>query len=289
MKFDINNINDIVENSYTKEEKEEFYSLKKKYNLNDEKLKELIKNVTIYSDFDDVIVDLFTPWVKDINKRNKTNYKREEVKDFFWFSNLENGMEFLQNENLYQLKDENQKDLIKLRKDVIPFFKELERNDMLSNVVIVTSTYEKNYISKKKYIKDNLSNYLDIDNMVTTSKKYLLSFDNAILIDDGSHNVVQTVMSNPYATAFVLNQPHNESLYTGKRIKRINSLKEVLVNLPLTTLRNYDRHFDFEKQYLREETLQIKSRQLEEEKKKQQLEEEKRKQKLDNNNYSLSL
>ncbi len=289
MKFDINNINDIVENSYTKEEKEEFYSLKKKYNLNDEKLKELIKNVTIYSDFDDVIVDLFTPWVKDINKRNKTNYKREEVKDFFWFSNLENGMEFLQNENLYQLKDENQKDLIKLRKDVIPFFKELERNDMLSNVVIVTSTYEKNYISKKKYIKDNLSNYLDVDNMVTTSKKYLLSFDNAILIDDGSHNVVQTVMSNPYATAFVLNQPHNESLYTGKRIKRINSLKEVLVNLPLTTLRNYDRHFDFEKQYLREETLQIKSRQLEEEKKKQQLEEEKRKQKLDNNNYSLSL
>mgnify|MGYP000567775252 CR=1 FL=1 len=289
MKFDINNINDTVENSYTKEEKEEFYSLKKKYNLNDEKLKELIKNVTIYSDFDDVIVDLFTPWVKDINKRNKTNYKREEVKDFFWFSNLENGMEFLQNENLYQLKDENQKDLIKLRKDVIPFFKELERNGMLSNVVIVTSTYEKNYISKKKYIKDNLSNYLDIDNMVTTSKKYLLSFDNAILIDDGSHNVVQTVMSNPYATAFVLNQPHNESLYTGKRIKRINSLKEVLVNLPLTTLRNYDRHFDFEKQYLREETLQIKSRQLEEEKKKQQLEEEKRKQKLDNNNYSLSL
>ncbi len=288
MKFDINNINDIVENSYTKEEKEEFYSLKKKYNLNDEKLKELIKNVTIYSDFDDVIVDLFTPWVKDINKRNKTNYKREEVKDFFWFSNLENGMEFLQNENLYQLKDENQKDLIKLRKDVIPFFKELERNGMLSNVVIVTSTYEKNYISKKKYIKDNLSNYLDVDNMVTTSKKYLLSFDNAILIDDGSHNVVQTVMSNPYATAFVLNQPHNESLYTGKRIKRINSLKEVLVNLPLTTLRNYDRHFDFEKQYLREETLQIKSKQLEEEKKKQQLEEEKRKQKLDNS-YSLSL
>ena len=288
MKFDINNINDIVENSYTKEEKEEFYSLKKKYNLNDEKLKELIKNVTIYSDFDDVIVDLFTPWVKDINKRNKTNYKREDVKDFFWFSNLENGMEFLQNENLYQLKDENQKDLIKLRKDVIPFFKELERNGMLSNVVIVTSTYEKNYISKKKYIKDNLSNYLDVDNMVTTSKKYLLSFDNAILIDDGSHNVVQTVMSNPYATAFVLNQPHNESLYTGKRIKRINSLKEVLVNLPLTTLRNYDRHFDFEKQYLREETLQIKSKQLEEEKKKQQLEEEKRKQKLDNS-YSLSL
>lgn len=122
MKFDINNINDIVK-SYSKEEKEEFYFLKKKYNFDDEKLKNLVKNVTIYSDFDDVIVDLFTPWVKDINKRNKTNYKREDVKDFFWFSNIENGMEFIQDENLYQLKDDDKKDLIKLRKDVIPFLK----------------------------------------------------------------------------------------------------------------------------------------------------------------------
>lgn len=265
MKFDINNLKSITD-TYSKEEKEEFEKLIKKYNFNDEKLKNLIKNVTIYSDFDDVIVDLMTPWVEDINKRNGTKYKKTDVKDFFWFSNIENGMKFLDNEELYQLKDNKGKDIIKLRSDVIPFFNELKRNDMLSNVVIVTSTFEKNYVSKKKYIKENLSSYIDPDNIVTTSKKYLLRFDNAILIDDGSHNVEQTVMSNPYANAFVLNQPHNESLYTGKRIKRINSLKEVLIKLPLTSLRNFDRHFDMEKHYLKLETFEVKSKQLEKEK-----------------------
>lgn len=173
MKFDINNLKSITD-TYSKEEKEEFENLMKKYNFNDEKLKNLIKNVTIYSDFDDVIVDLMTPWVEDINKRNGTKYKKTDVKDFFWFSNIENGMKFLDNEELYQLKDNKGKDVIKLRSDVIPFFNELKRNDMLGNVVIVTSTFEKNYVSKKKYIKENLSSYIDPDNIVTTSKKYLL-------------------------------------------------------------------------------------------------------------------
>lgn len=275
MKFDINNIDEII-NDYTKEEKQEIKSIIAKYKgteneIDKEGIKELVQNVTIYSDFDDVLVDLMKAWVKDINKKTNTDYKYKDVNNFRWFQGIEGGMDFLENEDLYQKKDEKGEQIIKLRNDVIPFLKELKRNDMLDNLLIVTATYYKNYVSKKEFISEHLSEYIDEKSVVTTNSKFSLDFNNAVLIDDGAHNVEDTVMTNPYAYTFVISHPHNQKLYTGKRIKRILTLKEVLYYLPLTVLRSYDRRMDPEKAYLRREGMLNKKRRREVRKKNEEV------------------
>jgi 5'(3')-deoxyribonucleotidase len=257
MKFDINNLKEHINNS---EFKNEIKELMKTHHIDLEYLKSLIKTVTIYCDYDEVLADLMSPWVENINKNNGTNWKKKDVVDFYWFDKQPNGKVFLDNPNVY--------DEILPKKDAIPFLKTLEKNKLLDNLSIVTATYDKNVESKSKHIQKYFKDY--ISRKHTTSYKWELDYTNAILIDDGAHNVENTVIKNPYAHAFVLDYKHNQHLYTGKRIIRIKSLNEIFNYLPLIVLKNYDRQFNPEKQYLRKEAFEgkfKKTKELEEIKK----------------------
>lgn len=267
--FNIENIKEYMQKSKYKNEMKDII---KEHNLKEEDIKELINNLTIYSDYDDVLVELIKPWVKDINDNLGTNYTKKDVKSFFWFDqfNPKIGFNFLNNREVY--------DKIKLKSETKTFFKILEKNNLLKNLHIVTATVPQNVESKDKHIKKNFSKYIDPKTQkTTTSAKWMLDFTNAILIDDRSHNRENVVMANPYAITFILNDFHNSDLYTGKRIIRVNSILEIFQHLPYVVLINYDRHFNPKYNYLKKEAMKSKHKLLEEAKKKLQIEKDYRK------------
>jgi len=272
MKFDINNIEKIIENSNYKEEIKELIS---KYDeITIETLTNMIKSMKLYCDYDEVLCDLITPWIKDINSRNNTKYKNSDVNDFFWFEGIENGLEFLNDSKMY--------DRVNPTKESKLFLKTLEKNKLINNLSIVTSTMTNAVVSKEKHINTHFSKFIDLKRVHTTSSKWEMNYDNAILIDDGFHNAVKTVIANPYAYVFLLNYDHNKDFYTGKRIIRINSLMEVFDYLPLIAMRSYDRHFSPEFEHLRKEMYINKSQSIEKLEKKYSIK------KKENNHISLN-
>jgi len=244
--FDINKIKEQVSSS---KDKQEIIKLMKKYKINYKELKNMINNLTIYCDYDEVLADLVTPWLKYLNDLNGTNWKSKDVDSFYWFNEQANGIEFLNNRNLY--------DNIPIKKGSIEFFETLKKNNMLENLTIVTATVTPTIESKEKHMKKYFKDYINLKKVVTTGSKWQMDYTNAVLIDDGAHNVEDTVIKNPYAHAFILNYSHNKDLYDGKRITRINSLNEFFNHLPLLVLKKYDRFFDPEQKHLREENFSI--------------------------------
>lgn len=228
--------------------KQEIDEILSKYpELNENSISQLIQNYKIYCDFDEILVDLITPWLKDINHRNGTLFNREDVDSFHWFDNQKNGLEFLNNDDVY--------DSVLPRQEALLFLEKLKELGLLKNLVIVTATNSRNVFSKDKHIEKHFKEYFSHHQVVTTKSKDLLDYSNAVLIDDGIHNVEAVVMKNPYARALILHYKHNESLDTGNRIQRINSLMDFFDLLPLLVLQSYDRFFDPEKSYLRKEAF----------------------------------
>lgn len=215
--------------------------------LTEDSVNQLIQNYKIYCDYDEVLVELITPWIEDINKRNNASFTNDDVDYFHWFNGVENGLEFLNQDDLY--------DQIKPKKEAIIFLEKLKELDLLKNLVIVTATNSRNVPSKDKHIEKYFKDYFSHDQVVTTKSKDLLDYTNGVLIDDGAHNAEAVVIKNPYARALVLHYKHNANLYTGQRIQRIYSLMDFFDYLPLLVLQSYDRFFDPEKEYLRREAF----------------------------------
>ncbi len=244
MKFDINNLEELVE---TSKYKDEIISYMKKYDLNINSIKYLIQNITIYCDYDEVLADLVTPWVDNLNNINGTSHTTEDVSDFFWFSKQPNGLDFLQKDDVYSV--------VKPTEQASAFLSMLKTNNLLNNFYIVTATENNSVSSKEKHVLKYFSNYLSPPKIITNKYKYMMNYVNSVLIDDGAHNALDTVMKNPYARAVILNYKHNSELYTGKRIMRIDFLLEFFELLPIIVLRNYDRFFDPEQEHLRKESF----------------------------------
>jgi len=260
--YTINDIVDKLSNPDCSDEYiEEIHELMIKNNLSIEEAISNLRHMRIYFDYDDWIVDLINPWVKYLNEKNNTNYKKEEIKEFFFFSSIQNGMDFL-------LKEEDPYQYVKVREGILELFIELENNGLLNNVSIVTATVPETYLSKKKqYEKDIYNPLCEIfqhkfnkefpltysDTFITTTKKELLNYNNAVLVDDAKHNVEKVVKINTYAYAMVVNHEHNQNLTTGDRIIRLNKTEDFFKILFLISLKSYDRRNDENKPHLKEE------------------------------------
>ena len=105
----------------------ELYKKNPELNENDVQAEHILKdleNMTLYLDFDDVIVDLLTSWVEYLNNMGfeldgKKNLTREDMTDFSIFDKMTNEIEglspfdFLQDEFLYLTMEETLKKIIK--------------------------------------------------------------------------------------------------------------------------------------------------------------------------------
>jgi len=203
----------------------------------------------LYFDYDDWLVDLAGPWLEDLNKQNNTSYVKADIDNFYWFKNQPGGLNFLEkNNDVYKN--------VVVRDGIFDLFVWLEKNELLDNVTIVTSTHPNSYRSKIKHFEEKICAPLNIifqkefgynfpltfeNDFVTTSQKWKLNFNNAVLVDDAVHNVQKVVDKNPYAYAIVVNQSHNQELKTGKRISRLTNINDFFKQLVLISVQSFDR------------------------------------------------
>jgi len=255
MNFNVNDIKKEIQklenNDINKKFKKKVFDLMTKNDLNWSDVSLLMKNTTLYFDYDEVIADLIGAWLIDINMRNNTNYTKSDVTTWNWFSKQKNGMKFLTDVN------DTYKN-VKVEPIIFKFFLALGRNEMINNVTIVTATHPATYLSKIKHFEEKVQapaqlmfqkelgiNFpLNFENdFVTTKRKEKLDFyvKNSILLDDGGHNAMSVVEENDYAYVLLLNYSHNEYLQTGSRIKRLHHLEDFFFTLTLTTLEAYDK------------------------------------------------
>ncbi len=90
--FNINNLKeDIEDNRY----KAKIRYLMSKHDIDLDKLIKLIKSMTIYLDYDEVLVDLNKAWLKYYNQENQTDFKYTDIDKFYWWDNKPKGLDFL--------------------------------------------------------------------------------------------------------------------------------------------------------------------------------------------------
>jgi hypothetical protein len=201
-------------------------------NINNEQLKDLIKEFTIQCDYDEVLVDLITPWINSINKKQGTNYTNE-IPEFHFFEKIEGGLDYLSIPDVYQTE-------VKPFDNSLKFIQTLSKLNLMENFHIVTSTVSAQHDSKIKQIKEIFPE-INIKNVHTTSNKGELSRLNSVLIDDAIHNNMNVVENNSYAYAMILNKSWNKDMKVGKRVKRIDDINDFFKFFPMLVLENYER------------------------------------------------
>jgi 5'(3')-deoxyribonucleotidase len=237
--FDINNLKNVIEES---KHKAKIKYLMTKHDIDLQMLQHLIKTMSIYLDYDEVLVDLNKAWLLYYNKNNNTDYVYEDIDKFYWWDTKPNGLDFLEKEK------DCYKD-VKPRIDVENFFEIIKNNNMIDNISIATFSYPRNILSKFNNIRKYFP-FISDRKVFITGQKWDLNFNHAIMIEDGANNATEIVSKNPYAYILLLDTIHNKDLKTGNRIKRIESIIELFDYLPLLALENYNRHHDINKLHL---------------------------------------
>ena len=180
-------------------------------------------------------------FVEKLWKAYKTGKKfrltKQDIDHFHIFNELPLGLNFLEKGNIYL--DENfENPIVKPKPDALKLYKQLDKLGLLEKTYILTSSFPGTEYSKYMYVKKIFPKLAD--KIITTKQKGIVA-KGGIMIDDGPHNVQASVIKSDYTYGLILNYPHNLDLATGKRIKRINSLEEVIDYLPLLHLAIYDR------------------------------------------------
>lgn len=247
----------IKKNPYNEEIKE----IMNKYDLNYEIIKKHIENMSIYIDFDEIIVALIPAWVEYmknvgiLNEQTNKPFIEKEIDSFDKFDKIgSKAMNFLDDFFLYLSLDEAKKinpsyerffSEIKMKDDAIELFKILKNikidnikepekeKTLFDNIKILTASAPKTHWSKYEFIKNNIPEINLKTQLITTGDKSNINDirEFAILIDDGIHNHVNATKNNDFITTFLLDYQHNQELKTredgfGKRIFRIKSLSE---------------------------------------------------------------
>lgn len=245
----IQNIEYYIQNANNEYAKKALKLLKEN-NISFDVLTKHIENMSIFLDFDEVIVDLITPWLEYmeakqiINPETGVAFVRKDIDTFTKFNDIgPESMKFLNDFFLYHSLEEAQKidptytrlfSEVKLKSDAIRFFDILKENGLLTNIKILTASASKTSWSKNEFVQKHLSKYIEpFKQIITTGDKGIINDIKkfAILVDDGEHNHIGTTAQNDFITTFLINDYHNQTLKTsedgaGKRIFRINTLDE---------------------------------------------------------------
>ena len=162
-------------------------------------------------DIDNTIWDLVTPWLTYYNRIYEDNIKYDDIKKYEFFDIIKNAT---RNEMLNLLNQEEFWD------SVVPYsesFEYLKKLNEEYELYIVTSTSYKT--PRKKFDKlFSYFNFLTEDQLIITSKKYLLNVD--ILIDD----CVECLAHGNYIK-LLIDSPYNKDI-SDNTIIRIKNLKD---------------------------------------------------------------
>lgn len=160
-------------------------------------------------DQDQVLADLFTPWVEAVNKNEKENVTHHDVKTWDICSYFKCGKkvyEYLTYELFRQLPviEDSQSVMKKLMKEY--------------EVYIVTSatSYPKTMLAKIEWLSDHFP-FIPSSNIILCGNKKIIRAD--IMIDDGVHN-----LEHFDGRKILFDACHNKAC---NEFERVNSWKEV--------------------------------------------------------------
>ena len=162
------------------------------------------------------------------------NYTYEEINTWNWYFDKGIGDTFLKlldDKNLYEKVDllENSKEMVE------------KLSKMCNNIYIVTSTLVLSaFDSKVNFIKNNFPSLEK--HTINIGDKSLLNYNNAILLDDGPHNVEKVVKSNENGYAILLDKPYNQHVISNNRITRIKNFDNIEKVIEKAILDNLERH-----------------------------------------------
>jgi len=151
----------------------------------------------ILVDCDDVLIDLCSEWIKDLNKKYKTHYTRFDIPDW----NL-TGMFNAEKDEL--LKPLTKKGIWKRCKPIegaATYLKKLF--DEGNEIYIVTATDYRNFAYKIEHCLLHYFPFIPTDNIIRCHHKSMIEAD--FLIDDNINNL----LSDKY-NGILFSRPHND-------------------------------------------------------------------------------
>lgn len=228
----------LLENKTQQKSSEEII---KKYNLKDEDIQKIINETTIFFDYDEVLVDLITPWLEHINKTTPLNLKRQDITEFFIFEKYQKELDKKYGNGIYDVFDFLNGDTYKnvnVNEGSRSIIRKLKEYGF--DIKIITASHTSSVKSKEEHIKKYFGDLIDYSNDVAFLKdKKLINMEGGIFIDDGIHNLESVLKRYETTQGILLDHSHNKLMKTDKRVVRIDSLNEiesVLLNKVLNIL-----------------------------------------------------
>ena len=166
----------------------------------------------ILIDIDDTISNFAEVLIKWLNQENNTNYKKEEINGWNWFTN-----HFSNPWNPTKYKSFWNE--IKINEDAVYYIEKLVKDG--DEVYIVTASFPSDTLGHK--IRKTLSNFneslINKDNIIICYNKGMIKGD--IRIDDGVHNLYEDSINILYS------QPWNKNVISSLKYKRLNNWKDI--------------------------------------------------------------
>ena len=172
-----------------------------------------MKKIRIGIDMDGTIVDLLTPWLKELNLKYNLNYK---VEDLLYY-NMENSIKELTEEQIFEpLFDSNIFDSVLPIKDASYWLEKLNSNSRFE-IYIVTNTHYKNVSDKMEKVLFKYFPFINWKQLICINNKQLLNID--YLIDDYEGNLIggnynKILFDAPYNQNVITNDILNEDPFT---------------------------------------------------------------------------
>lgn len=205
-----------------------------KYDLTLDFIPLLLKNLNIFSDYDDTLIDLQNEVIKYVNTQLNSNIQKEDIKDFYFWRDTPKYIEiftkFLNSQEIYNSI------VIPTQKN-IDFVNEIKQN--IRNFYVLTATIGTGHLSKEKQIETLFK--LDNSNIIKTHSKDKMDFTFSILIDDNPYHIENVLKNNPEIYCFKILQNWNKThLLNNSHVFTINDITEIEDYLPFIVVSMFD-------------------------------------------------
>lgn len=150
-------------------------------------------------DCDDVLEDLCTPWVNELNKIAHTSYTVDDIQDW----SLGKLFTTISESQLFGvLTEEDFWKQVKPKPGAIPYLRSLKAEGY--NIYVATATHPKNFAYKIEHVLKKYFSFIPEENIIAIQKKQLLIGD--FLVDDNVNNLYNGNYKKILFTA-----PHNRN------------------------------------------------------------------------------
>lgn len=162
-------------------------------------------------DIDNTLWDLITPWITYYNILYKDNIKYEDITEYEFFDLLKTATK---DDMLNLLNSEEFWNSVLPYEDSFEYLKKL--NDEYELYIVTSTSYK---TPREKFDRlFNIFDFLTEDQLIITSKKYLLNVD--IMVDDCAD-----CLRGDYIK-FLINEPYNQDVIDDTII-RVDNLRDV--------------------------------------------------------------